>query len=161
VSVYLNAWTSLYETWYVYHGTWALHNSVLHKSLISRMCICPVITRQQLGRHTPLATNTSNNRRIVGGVISKESVWIRLCIPLSLLGKSSVNTFPRQWRIVEGIVFYLVHVISKESRWLVLTRTCFYYCWIYWRFVKPIVTMYIFHCEAKYHLPYTLPVTCF
>jgi hypothetical protein len=31
----LNAWTSLYEIWYVYSGTWAHLNGVLHKSLPS------------------------------------------------------------------------------------------------------------------------------
>jgi hypothetical protein len=43
--------------------------------------------------------------------------------PLSLLGNGSVNTFPRQRRIVGGMVFYAVHVISKESRRLVIPRT--------------------------------------
>jgi hypothetical protein len=28
----LNAWTSLYVTWYVFHGTWAHLNGALHKS---------------------------------------------------------------------------------------------------------------------------------
>jgi hypothetical protein len=40
---------------------------------------------------------------------------VRLCIPLSLLGNGSVNTFPRQRRIVD-VVLYAVHVASKESR---------------------------------------------
>jgi hypothetical protein len=31
----LNGWTNLYETWHVYHGTWAHLNGVLHKSLPS------------------------------------------------------------------------------------------------------------------------------
>jgi hypothetical protein len=31
----LNSWTSLNETWYVYHGTWSHLNGVLHKSLPS------------------------------------------------------------------------------------------------------------------------------
>ena len=30
----LNARTSLYETWYLYHGTWAHLNGILHKSLL-------------------------------------------------------------------------------------------------------------------------------
>jgi hypothetical protein len=30
-----HAWASLYETWYVYYGTWAHLNGVLHKSLPS------------------------------------------------------------------------------------------------------------------------------
>jgi hypothetical protein len=43
VSVYpsfqrLIAWTNLYETWYVYHGTWAHLSGVLHKSLPS-LCV--------------------------------------------------------------------------------------------------------------------------
>jgi hypothetical protein len=34
----LNAWTNLYETWYVNHGTSAHLNGVLHKSLPS-ICV--------------------------------------------------------------------------------------------------------------------------
>jgi hypothetical protein len=45
--------------------------------------------------------------------------------PLSLLGNSLVKTFPRQRRIVGGVVFYAVHVVSKESRLLVLPETSF------------------------------------
>jgi hypothetical protein len=41
---------------------------------------------------------------------------------LSLLGKGSVNTFPRQ-RTVERIVFYAVRIVSKESRRLVLSNS--------------------------------------
>jgi hypothetical protein len=49
VSVYpsyqlLNGWTNLYETWYVYHGTWVHLNGVLHKSLPSvcvSICVFP------------------------------------------------------------------------------------------------------------------------
>jgi hypothetical protein len=83
----------------------------------------PVVSRQRLCKHVPAATNTRNNRRIVGPVVfgvvlvaSKESLWACLCIPLSLLGNGSVNTFPRQRRIVEGVVFYAVRVVSKERR---------------------------------------------
>jgi hypothetical protein len=46
----------------------------------------------------------------------KESLWVCLCIPLSLLGNGSVNTFPRQRKIVGRVVFYTVRVVSKESR---------------------------------------------
>jgi hypothetical protein len=43
--------------------------------------------------------------------------------------RCSVNTFPRQRRIVGGIVFYAVNVLSKESRRMVLTRTsCYILC---------------------------------
>jgi hypothetical protein len=53
--------------------------------------------------------------------------------PLLLLGNSSVNTFPWQKRIVGGIIFHVVLVISKESRQLVLTRTyCLVILFNYW-----------------------------
>jgi hypothetical protein len=42
---------------------------------------------------------------------------------LSVLGNGSVNTFPRQLRILRGVVFYVVRVVSKGSRRLVLPRT--------------------------------------
>jgi hypothetical protein len=120
----------------VYHGNWAHPNGILHKSLplvsVSLCvllllllgkglvkCIPPFVARQWLSKHVPTATNTRNNRRTVGCVC----LWVCLCIPLSLLGNNSVKTFPRQWRIVGGIVFYVVGVISEESRRLVLPRT--------------------------------------
>jgi hypothetical protein len=39
-----------------------------------------------------------------------------LCITLSLLGSGSVNILPQQLAIVGGVVFYVAHVVSKESR---------------------------------------------
>jgi hypothetical protein len=45
-------------------------------------------------------------------------------ISLSVLqGNGLVNTFSRQRRIAEGIVFYAVHVVSKESRQSGLPKT--------------------------------------
>jgi hypothetical protein len=43
-------------------------------------------------------------------------LWVFLYIHLSLLGSNSEQTFPRQWRIVGGVVFYAVRVVSKENR---------------------------------------------
>jgi hypothetical protein len=90
----------------------------------------PIVARQRLGEHVLEATNTRNNRRIVGlvvfyaaRVVWKESLWVCLCIPVSFLGNGSVDTFPRQRRIVEGVVFYAVRVVSKERRWYILPRT--------------------------------------
>jgi hypothetical protein len=55
----LNDWINLYETWYIYHGTWVHLNSILHEYL--------------------------------------PSVCVSVCVSLlSLQGKGSVNTFPRQ-----------------------------------------------------------------
>jgi hypothetical protein len=124
-----NSWT-----WYVYHGTWAHLNSVLHKSLPSvsvAVCISPsIIATQRLGKHVPAATNTCNNKRIIGRfilfavcVVSKESLWVSLCIALLLLGNGSVNSSLWQWRIVEGVVFYAFRVMLKGSRRLVIPRT--------------------------------------
>jgi hypothetical protein len=78
----LNSWTNLYETWYVYHGTWAHVNDVLHKSLPS-VCVSVCVSLYRC-----LAT----------------ACWTRRfqCSPCRMKGKSrglSVYspTFARQW----------------------------------------------------------------
>jgi hypothetical protein len=76
-----------------------------HDSLSA--CVPLLFARQQLGKHVPAARNTRNNRIIVGRV----SLWVCLCIPLSLLGNNQVKTFPWQRRIV-GVVFYAALVVG-------------------------------------------------
>jgi hypothetical protein len=51
------------------------------------MCIPTIIARQCFGKHVPAATNT-HNRRTAGRivfftvrVVSKESLWVRMCAP--------------------------------------------------------------------------------
>jgi hypothetical protein len=51
---------------------------------------------------------------------------VGLCNIQTLLGKNSVKTFPRQERIVGGVVSCAVRVVSKKSRQLFLPRTSFY-----------------------------------
>jgi hypothetical protein len=87
------------------------------------MSIPPIVARQRLGKQVPAATNTFNKRKIVGWVIfyavrvlSKEREWDCLCVPLSLKGKGSVNTFPRQRRIVGDVLFYSVVVVPNFSQ---------------------------------------------
>jgi hypothetical protein len=136
----------------VRHGTWLHLNDVHHKSLpLVCVSVCvsllslkgngsvkyfpPFGARQRLGKHVPAATNTRWNRRIIERVIfytarvlSKDSLWVCLCIPLPLLGKTSVKTFSRQQRILGGVVFYAVHVLSKENRRLVLPTISSWFC---------------------------------
>jgi hypothetical protein len=88
-------------------------------------CIPPFIARQRLGRHVPAAANTRNSRRIVGRVY----LWVCLCIALSLLF-NSVKTFPWEGRIVGGVVFYAVRVVTKEGRRLIVPRTSCLMLWI-------------------------------
>jgi hypothetical protein len=52
----------------------------------------------------------------------KESLWV-WCIPLYLLGNSSVKTLQQQRRIIGTIIFDAFHVVLKEIRWLVLPRS--------------------------------------
>jgi hypothetical protein len=87
-----------------------------------------IAARQRLSKTFP------RQREIVGDVVfyavhvvSKESLWVCLCILLSLLGNGSVNKFPRQRGIVGDVVFYEVHVVSKETMRLFLTRTSCYF----------------------------------
>jgi hypothetical protein len=92
------------------------------------LCVPPlIVARQRLGRHVPVATNTRNNSRIPGGavfytvrVVWKESLWVCLCMPPSLLGNGTVNTLLRQRRIVRGVVSCAVCVVSKVSLWAFL-----------------------------------------
>jgi hypothetical protein len=48
------------------------------------------------------------------------------CIPLSLLGNNSVKILPRERRIIGGIVFYAVRVVSKDSSRTVVPKTSCY-----------------------------------
>jgi hypothetical protein len=43
--------------------------------------------------------------------------------PSNVADNGSIHMFPQQRRIFGSTVFYAVHVISKESRQLVLPRT--------------------------------------
>jgi hypothetical protein len=82
-------------------------------------CILPFAARQRLGKHVPASKKTRNNRRIVGRVCL--IVW--LCMPLSLLGNSSIKAFPWQRRIVGDVVLYAFCGVSKKSMRLVQPRT--------------------------------------
>jgi hypothetical protein len=50
----LNAWTNLYETWYVYHGTWAMSAAYFINPYHHSECVCV----SPLGRNVTAATNT-------------------------------------------------------------------------------------------------------
>jgi hypothetical protein len=47
---------------------------------------------------------------------------VYMCTPHIVASKGSVKTLPRQRRIVGGVVFFAVHVVSNESTRLILTR---------------------------------------
>jgi hypothetical protein len=126
---------NLYETWYVYRGTWTHLNGILHKSLPRSICMC--IPPSLLGNGSidtfPWQQIHATIEEFLEASFSIRSVSYQrrvcgcLCIPLPLLGNGSVNTFLRQRRIVGDIFFYAVRVLSKESRRLVLTRTCWFF----------------------------------
>jgi hypothetical protein len=59
---------------------------------------------------------------------------VGLCIPR----QRSVNMFPRQRKIVGGVVFYVVRIVSKECKRLDLPRT---YCSSVWFEVLVAVAM--------------------
>jgi hypothetical protein len=81
------------------YGNWAYLSGVLHKFL-SLVCVSVCVS--------PLS--------LLGKGLVK-------CIHLSLLCNSSLKMVPWQWRINGGIIFCLVHVVAKESRWSVLPWT--------------------------------------
>jgi hypothetical protein len=76
------------------------------------------VARQRLGRYVSMTTDTHTNRRIVGGavfctvrVVSKQSLWVSLCVRISLF----VKHIPRQRGIDGRVVFCKVRVVSEES----------------------------------------------
>lgn len=75
--------------------------------------------RQRLGKHVSAANSTRYNRRIVGRLYKLACI----CIPLLLLRKNSAKTFHWKRRIVGGLIFYAVCVVTKECGRLVLPRT--------------------------------------
>jgi hypothetical protein len=99
-----------------------------------------IVARQRLSIQVSAAMNIDNKRRNVGSiflyairVLSNSSLWVFMCIPLSLQSNGSVKTFPRQRRIVGGVLFYAVRFVSKESRRWILPRTYFQrFCSVYW-----------------------------
>jgi hypothetical protein len=52
--------------------------------------------------------------------LSKESLWVSLCTPLTLLGNNSVTMFPRRQRIDGGVIFYAVRALSKACLWVTM-----------------------------------------
>jgi hypothetical protein len=107
----LNAWTRLYETWYVHHGTWAHINGVIHKSLPSA-CLCMCIPLSLTG-------NGPVNMLPWQWIHETKSYWI-CCFLCSLCHiKNSLCVFVtphcckkmawymllHQQRIVEGILY--------------------------------------------------------
>jgi hypothetical protein len=92
------------------------------------------VAKQRLCKHVSAVMNTRTNGRIVGRVVfcavyalSKGSLWVCLPIPLLFLGYGSVNTFLRQRRFTEGVVFYAVRVTAEKSMRSVIPRT---YCFV-------------------------------
>jgi hypothetical protein len=78
-------------------------------------CMPPFVAKQRLCEYVLTATNTPNNRRVVGRVC--------LCNPIPFLSNNLVETIPLQRTIVEGVVFNAIHLVSNKSRGLVFPRT--------------------------------------
>jgi hypothetical protein len=88
------------------------------------------VARQRLGKNLTTAMNTHtvteeflNTFFLYGLCCIKEEFVVVSVYPPSLLSNGLVNTFLRQRGIVGGTVFYVAHVMSKESMQLVLPRT--------------------------------------
>jgi hypothetical protein len=100
------------------------------RSLSYQMRVCgseypPLVFRQRLGKHFPAAKKNCRRRRFLCGPCRIRWESVGLCIPLSFLGNGSVNTFPLQRRIVGGVVFYAVCVVSVESLWVCVSPLSF------------------------------------
>jgi hypothetical protein len=132
----LNALTNLYETWYVYHGTWAHLNGILHKSLplvCVSLCVSPIVARQRLGKSVSGNEYARNNRRIVGRVVFcavrvvwNESRWLFFPRTSCLCCKSVRIT-----EVALHFSFYCVYCFLSYS-------LCFLLCYIsFWSATLP------------------------
>jgi hypothetical protein len=121
------------------------------------------IARQRLSKNVTPATNTHNNRRIVGrvvfyavSVVSKECLWVCLCIPLIIARKRFGKRFPAATGIVAGVVFYAARVVSKKRRQLVLRRTSCIYDYV--SHVVSSIPIPLLNILFIYHLLYMPPI---
>jgi hypothetical protein len=92
-----NFWTDLYETRYVYHGTWTHLNCVLHKSLPS------VVRLYMYGKNVTAATNTHPTiQELLDATFSMRSVsyerrvwvWLPTFICSSIIFSTSLSVYP-------------------------------------------------------------------
>jgi hypothetical protein len=57
----LNAWTNIYETWYVQHGTWAHLDAYFINPAHQSTCVyvnAPIDAKQMIDKNVTAATNT-------------------------------------------------------------------------------------------------------
>jgi hypothetical protein len=98
LSQYVGAWSSLYETWYVYHGTWAHLSSVFHKFLPLVCMYIPHLTslgngsvntllRQRI-RATKSKSKLCCDRRSAGQSLLEQSTHLGLTTRSWLLSDS-------------------------------------------------------------------------
>jgi hypothetical protein len=122
----LNAWTSLCETWYVYHGTWAHLSGVLHKSFL-KVCVCVypcIVARERLGTCIPTVTDTRSRKIVIRivfctvRVVSKESLYV--CVtpppPFWVLYIGAINKFRGQRKLLETGFLRSFRDVLKERR---------------------------------------------
>jgi hypothetical protein len=96
----LNAWTNLYENWYVYHGSWAQLKAVLHKSLPSVYVYPLIVARQQLGKNVTNTQATLEEFLDASFSMGFVSYQRRVCVSVYLLivTRQRLNLFLWPWR---------------------------------------------------------------
>jgi hypothetical protein len=77
-----------------------------------QVCVSPIFAKQGLSKNALAATNNYWNWFSVRSVSHQSRVSRSDVCPVSLLSNALVSTFWRQGRIVGGVVFYAVHVVS-------------------------------------------------
>jgi hypothetical protein len=129
----LTAWTSLYETWRVYHGTWAHINVILHKSLSSvcvSVCVSPNAARQRLVKYITAATNSHATTEklfdvsfLCGPCHIKESRRLVLprtyCCSFTFAFSYAIHS-PELYDYYYYYYYYYYHVLALFSRLLLL-----------------------------------------
>jgi hypothetical protein len=73
----LKAWTNLYETWHVYHDTWANLNGMLINPFHQSVCLYvypPIVAKQRLCKDVTAATNAQAIKELFDASFSMRSM---------------------------------------------------------------------------------------
>jgi hypothetical protein len=126
----LNAWTNLYETWYVYHGTWAHLNGLIKQEIleITNRLLSLIRHRQHWKRRVQkffyccvcirycgnVSTEPlpSNDKGIFTETLPSNDRWFSPSLCLTTIKEIHTHTHRQQHDLISLLLFFK----NKESR---------------------------------------------
>jgi hypothetical protein len=103
---------------------------ILTEYLIPPISLCLCLPAPLLGNIFP-HQRLQKKKELLNAPFSLRYVscekFLRICLffPISLIGKGSMNTFPRQRRMSGDVILYAIPVVSKKNRRVILSIACY------------------------------------